>query len=245
MSNPLSQLADFIVKDQGTVPCFVPSLNKHVDFKPLTLSSQKDIIEVSVESSVGILKFNNAIFNILKKCACDGVKVEEFTTVDRVGVCIALRAALSPEYKSTDLKSTVKANEAPFNVDSLTKVFTYGAYKFYLKVPSLALDSRINSILIENYNNSKLESADKVKQLISNLYVYEILKFVNTVESNGKSFDLHTDLRASISIIEQLPGIYTNLIIKFIQDIRILEAKYATMPETGTVIDITPEFFIV
>ena len=117
-------------------------------------------------------------------------------------------------------------------------------YVFTVKNPNLVLDDRINSILINKYKNENL-SGPKLKNLISDLFVHEILKFIPKIKVNDKEVELHHDLQGAANLLEKIDSIRFVDITKYINIVRDVERSFAVIPSTGNNIDIIPEFFIV
>ena len=51
------------------------------------------------------------------------------------------------------------------------------SFNFKVEKPNLILDNKINKIILKKYESKKFDE-EKVNSLISDIYVYEILKFV-------------------------------------------------------------------
>lgn len=246
MSNTnFTDILNEINNTKATISSYAPSRKENVQLLPLTLSQQKSIIETSVDASLAALFFNNTFFKILKQ----NVKgdISKYDTVDRVQFALQLRSQLSNSYTNNGIEYNLtdvleKNNKLEYNLCESTIVS--GNYVFTVKNPNLVLDDRINSILITKYKNENLNGA-KLKNLISDLFVHEILKFIPKLKVNDKEIELHHDLQGAANLLEKIDSIRFVEITKYINVVRDLERVYAVLPGTNTSIDIVPDFFIV
>lgn len=246
MSNTnFTDILNEINNTKATISCYVPSRKENVQLLPLTLSQQKSIIETSVDASLAALFFNNTFFKILKQ----NIKgdISKYDTVDRVQFALQLRSQLSNSYTNNgveySLSDVVEKNKnLEYNISESTIVSEN--YVFTIKNPNLMLDDRINSILITKYKNENLNGA-KLKNLISDLFVHEILKFIPKLKVNDKEIELHHDLQGAANLLEKIDSIRFVEITKYINTVRDLERSFAVLPGTNINIDIVPDFFIV
>lgn len=244
-NNSFNDILNEINSSKTTFNCFSPSRKENVLILPLTLSQQKSIIETSVDASLAALFFNNTFFKILK----NNIKsdISKFDTVDRVQFAIQLRSQLSNAYSSNGqdyaLNDIVERNKTlPYDLKE-TQIISEN-YVFTVKNPNLVLDDRVNSILINKYKNENI-SGTKLKNLISDLFVHEILKFIPKLKVNDKEIELHHDLQGAANLLEKIDSIRFVEITKYINNVRDVERSFAVIPGTNTSIDIIPEFFIV
>lgn len=246
MSNQnFNDILNEINNTKSTIQCYSPSTKEQVNILPLTLAQQKSIIETSVDSTLAALFFNNTFFKILKQ----NIKgdIAKYDTIDRVNFAIQLRSQLSDIYTSNDvnysLKTVLAKNNAIRYGISETQIVSDN-YVFTVKNPSLVLDDRVNSVLINKYKNENLNGT-KLKNLISDLFVHEILKFVTKLKVNDKEINLHTDFQSAADLLEKIDSSRFTDITKYINNVRDVEKAFATLPGTETSIDIVPNFFIV
>ena len=82
----------------------------------------------------------------------------------------------------------------------------------------------------------------KISDAIGSLYVYEVVKFVNSVKINADllSFD-SIQPKDMVKIVESLPASLNSDIIKFIQDYRTKENDFLTID--GKTVTMDARFF--
>ena len=151
--------------------------NLDLEISPLNLQQQKIIIENSIQSNLSVLFFNNSFYNIIKENFAGDINTLD--TIDRVSISLSLRQKMSNEYTLDDTKlnlsDIIDKNKKPLSIDPLEIVTD--SFTFRVSKPSLVLDNKVNKLLLNKYKGKKI-TEDNVNNVISDLYVYEILKFV-------------------------------------------------------------------
>jgi hypothetical protein len=244
-NNNFNDILQEINSTKTTFEAYAPSTETTVQFLPLTLAQQKNIIETSVDSSIGALFFNNTFYKILKQNIKDDIS--KYNTIDRVNFALQLRSQLSDTYVKNDNKISLKdllAKNKTVTGNILSTEIASDNFTFVVQVPNLTLDDKVNTILLNKYRNENLNGG-KLKTLISDLFVYEILKFIVKVKINGKELDLHQDLNASANLLEKIDSIHLVKVTNYINDVRDVEKNLATFAGSSVSVDIVPDFFIV
>jgi len=244
-NNSFTDLLKEINTTKATIAAYSPSTKEDIQLAPLTLQQQKSIIESSVDSTLASLFFNNTFFKILKQNL--GGDISRFDTVDRVNFALQLRSQLSDSYEKNDTTISVNdilAKNRTIAYTPTEKQIVMDNYTFTVRTPNLVIDDKVNVVLLNKYKNETL-NGNKLKTLISDLFVHEILKFIPKLKVNDKEILLHTDLQAAANLLENIDSIKFVQITDYINTIRDTERSFATIPGTDTIIDIIPEFFIV
>lgn len=223
----------------------VPSRKNIINVKPVTLKQQRSIIETSVDGTLGVLFLNTTIHAILEQNI--GNNIDSLNTIDRVVIALALRNKLSPtvkvdnvEYKISDvIDQKIVYDIKPFKYES-------DNYIFHVSPPSLRHDNKINTLLLDKYKGRDIKK-ESIKQLIGDLYTYEISKFLEKVEikSTSSVIDVKDDPKKWIPLLEHISGDELTEITKFISIVRQKEKEFTKIPSTEAYIDIVPEFFVV
>ena len=226
---------------------FSPSNNKELQISPLSLKQQKSIIENGFSSSLSVLFFNVTFFNIIKENFIGDIK--DLNTLDRVNISLSLRQKISNEYKDEDdnvynISDVIEKNKEEIVIapkEVVTENFT-----FKLKSPNLEIDNKINKILLKKYKNKKLDDG-VINLLISDLYVYEMLKFIEEINFGETTINIQDDLDNSLKFINEINTYELKDILKYINEVRDLELNLSKIPKTDsdTNINITADFFIV
>ena len=245
MSDKVSDILSEIKNEKSSISVYCPSIGKDVDLAPLTLSQQKEIIETSSDTTLAVLFFNNVFFKILKKnCKEDFSKLN---TIDRVALTLGLRSHLKNEVEfeedgSVYINDLIERNkDLEYTIESKTVVSDN--FTFHVEAPSLNLDNTINVLLLNKYKNISIDT-NKLKNVISDLFSYEILKFIKTLQINDKEINLHDNPKEGIKIIESIEGKHFLPVTEYINEIRDEEVKYTECPKSQRKIDIVPDLFI-
>ena len=247
MSNNFNDILAEIKKVKTGLSVYVPSAGLDVQLKTLTLSQQKTIIESAVDSNLSVLFFNNTFAKILEDNLPDNLS--KYDTIDRVNFALALRSKLKDiitiedvNYNISDILAANKLITSKFT----PTIVESANFKIYVSAPTIEYDNKINSILLRKYKDETSKS-NKLKTLISDLYSYEIFKFIDKIEvkSSGNQLDLKSDIAQGIQVIESLDSSEFTGVIEQINKLRDIEKEYTRIPNTNTYIDIVPNFFVV
>ena len=247
MSNNFNEVLAEIKKVKTGLTVYAPSKGVDVQLKPLTLSQQKTIIESAVDSNLSVLFFNNTFAKILEENLSDNLS--NYDTIDRVSFALALRSKLKDQITIDDItyniSDVINANKSNTNKYQST-VTESDNFKIYIVNPTIEYDNKINSILLKKYKDETSRST-KLKSLISDLYSYEIFKFIDKIEvkSTGSQLQLKDDISQGIDLIESLDTSEFTGVIEQINVLRDLEKEYTKIPNTNVYIDIVPNFFVV
>ena len=247
MSNNFNDILAEIKKVKTGLSVYVPSASLDVQLKTLTLSQQKTIIESAVDSNLSVLFFNNTFAKILEDNLPDNLS--KYDTIDRVNFALALRSKLKDiitiedvNYNISDILAANKLITSKFT----PTIVESANFRIYVSAPTIEYDNKINSILLRKYKDETSKS-NKLKTLISDLYSYEIFKFIDKIEvkSSGNQLDLKSDIAQGIQVIESLDSSEFTGVIEQINKLRDIEKEYTRIPNTNTYIDIVPNFFVV
>ena len=204
MSDKFNDILSEIKNTRSVLKVIVPSKQVEVELSPLTLAQQKLIIETTSDTTLGVLFFNNVFYKILK----ENIKgnISDYNTVDRVNLTLALRQHLKDVIGTDDNEITVtdllERNKAlTYSIEPI--VITSGDFTFNVEAPSLDVDNFINTHLLNKYKNVTFDE-NKLKNLISDLYACEILKFIKSIKINDKEVTLHNELTPSIKVLESI-----------------------------------------
>tara|TARA_R110000803_G_scaffold58111_4_gene116325 strand:- start:1689 stop:2426 length:738 start_codon:yes stop_codon:yes gene_type:complete len=244
MSDKFNDILSEIKNTRSVLKVIVPSKQVEVELSPLTLAQQKLIIETTSDTTLGVLFFNNVFYKILK----ENIKgnISDYNTVDRVNLTLALRQHLKDVIGTDDNEITVtdlleRNKTLTYSIEPI--VITSGDFTFNVEAPSLDVDNFINTHLLNKYKNVTFDE-NKLKNLISDLYACEILKFIKSIKINDKEITLHNELTPSIKVLESIDSIHFIQVTEYINSIRDEEAKYTKYVDSEKSVDITPDLFI-
>lgn len=245
MSEKFNDILSEIKGAKKNLSAFSPSQGKDIELSPLTLAQQKLIIETSSDTTLGVLFFNNTFYKILKDNIVND-DIKKYNTIDRVSLTLALRKHLRNEVvvggEEISISDILEKNK---EIDAVVESETInsGDYTFTVEAPDLNLDNFINTHLLNKYKSVKFDD-NKLKNLISDLFVFEILKFIKKIEINGKEISLHNELVQSIKLLENIDSVHFQPVTDYINKVRDIETQFAKTVRGDKSIDITPDLFI-
>lgn len=243
MSEDFKNILDEVKGLKKKIKFYSPTKDKDYELEPLTLKQQKDILEKTMSSNLSVLFFNNILYNIIKENT--SADLTELDTIDRVSIALSFRERINNEYeingKEVLISDIIEKNRQKYTTKS--KTITVDNYKFYLKPPNIIKDNDINKILINKYKNKDEEKY--MNSLISDLYVYELSKFIVKMDINDHEFDFENNINDGISILKEIDSSVFKKVFEYISEIRDIEFKLTEIPDTKDSISLTPDFFIV
>ena len=218
-----------------TIEVFVPSLKKKVRTKPLNLKQQKDLISSALDGLKGTLDFNRT----LNKIIIENSGLSDLKIYDKLPFIVALRKhALGNKVGKIELQSILNnIKNIPLNVKDEATI-KQGTLKLTLKIPTL----REENMLLNKCEQEINTEQELLKEGIGKLYIYEILKHINTIQVDDDVIDLD-DIRIHerVKLVEKLPlSVYSKL-SDFIETINKYNTDILTVDETELAID--AEFF--
>lgn len=239
----MSDINDIIAQinaDKKKLTFYSNTKKTNIEILPLTLSQQKKIMEYSYEGYLAVIYFNSIIYDILKENVQTDAPLD---TIDRVCACIALRCHLGKEYQYEgniiDIEKHIEKNKT-IEIDIQPTTISHENIVFNVELPTLETDNKINKLLVTKYNNKKPTTS----QLISDLYVYEILKFIKSFTFNEKTINVDNNYTETLKLLYQLDTVYFDKIIEYINEVREKEQLFTNTEDTGVNFSIIPEFFI-
>jgi|TARA_R100001509_G_C4845103_1_gene208020 hypothetical protein len=218
-----------------TIEVFVPSLKKKVPTKPLNLKQQKDLISSALDGLKGTLDFNRT----LNKIIIENSGLSDLKIYDKLPFIVALRKhALGNKVGKIELQGVLNnIKNIPLNVKNESTI-KQDTLKLTLKIPTL----REENMLLNKCEQEINTEQELLKEGIGKLYIYEILKHINTIQVDDDVIDLD-DIRIHerVKLVEKLPLSVYSKISDFIETINKYNTDILTVDETELAID--AEFF--
>lgn len=239
----LSKLKDY--NDTNLVSVYVPSADKKMDFRPLSVKQQKDLIKSGLDGTLGGVTISNIIGEIILS---NSVTKYNFLVTDKFPILLALRKQAFGNIfvlKEDDTETTFDLNVI------LDKTLKYSsAYQVEIKLNDTKVAAHVDVINIENdikINNFQLEKLKKnkdgeISDTIGSLFIYEIVKFVTKIIIDTDELDLTSlPIKDRLTVIESVPVTLNNSILEYIQNFRKEELDYVTVD--GKILPIDARLF--
>ena len=237
ISNSLKELQS--VEDDSVIDVFVPSVNRLVKFKPLSVKQHHEILKCGIDGVLGSIKLST-IFN--KIIVDNSLEPVDFTVYDTEWILLKLRMA--------NVGENITIKEQTYNLNDLVrskKIFDYTdeiTYKdiiVQLAVPNIRRDIEISEACYKDFSKGNLEDR-LVSETISSMLSYEVIKFIKTVTVNDLTVNFDSITTADKrKILENLPLSINNMITNFITKYRDHEQVSYTF-EDGTALAIDGDF---
>ena len=207
------------LNETNTATIKVPSTGKNVSFKLASISQQKELLRSAFDGVDGVIQRAN----ILNKIITDNSKSDvEFLLIDKFAILIGLR--------KQSIGSDITIKEERYNLDDLpqikksdiklTDTVSVDNINVNLKVPTLKLDSEINSKLGKELAKYQ-DQEEKIKQSVDVVVSYETTKYIDSIEIGEAkvAFDGISAYERK-EIVNNLPLALNNKIIDYIGEIK-------------------------
>lgn len=228
----IADLQNLANKEQ--IKITVPSLNKEVKFKPLTVKQQKEALKASLTGVQGTVLFFNVLNSILEENCSEDI---DFTIQDRAYVMIQLRNnALGTSYKKDN---KIYDLNLPFVAitDKEDLKIEYKGISVSLEIPSLKKDTTINSKCAQEIKNKQ---AEDIGDILDVLYAYEIIKFIKEIHFNDEVINFTSlSYKEKRDIVDMLPLSLNKLILTKITAIKSYDDNYLHMDGDELTLDVS------
>jgi hypothetical protein len=225
----MSHIKDIIselqtISNEDTISIVVPSVNREVSFKTLTVKNHKDILKSTLEGVVGSIKLVSTLNNIIKHSCLEPI---DFTLYDKNYILTQLR--------KQSLGDLVRIRDNTYNLNDLPKFLfnfkfeknlSYKDIVVDLEIPTLALDTAVTdtcySVMTKLYPEDRM-----INESVSVILAYEISKFISAVSIRGNSINLNEiTVTERKSIVDNLPLVINNKLIEHITKYRNYEQSF-------------------
>lgn len=243
------------LEDKNVTDVFVPSSNKYVPCKTLNMHDQKSIIKTAIDTSSTNIEFNINVNKLLYRLMGDNATL---LVTDKPALLMSLRANnIDKEIDVESDNDRVKINLNQLiskyetiveqsSIEYKTKI-THDQLSIKLRVPDLKTDIKF---LQECKKNVKAAaSVDIVSDNISEMYVYELAKFIESVQytsSESPSAKMmntaifnNIDAKNCVEVVGMLPITINKQIVKYIKRVREFEDQFHSVGGVVVPLDAT------
>jgi hypothetical protein len=216
--------------DLFKIDVYIPSKQKTLSFKEIDAKQQKSLLNVAIDDNVYGSDFNKVFYTILKSNILgeDSSIIDELNVADRSFIGISLRNQISPDInvKFTDeITEKINLNEV------ISKFTTYKVpnsetlevkndnvtLNVNISLPNLKKELDYNEDFFKDYKKSN--NNDDIKKVISEAFIGEITKYINSVKLNENTFNFETlSTNQKLRIVEKLPSGLIQKILNKISD---------------------------
>ena len=243
VSSILSKLNE--LNNSNLVSIHVPSAKKEMNFKPLSVRQQKDLIKSGLDGALAGITISNIIGEIVLDNAVDKY---DFLVTDKLPILLALRKQAfgnifilkeGDEEIEFNLDDILK-NELNYSFDNQVEIKLANSDVIaHVDVIKIRDDIKINEYQLEKLKKNKDEA---ISETVGSMFIYEIIKFITKILIGTEELDLTTlPIKDRLTVIESVPVTLNNSILEYIQKFRKEEAEYVTI--NGKVLPIDARLF--
>lgn len=230
----LNDILKDLKKTEEKINVYIPSLKKEVEFSPLTLSQQKNIIDKITSSSFGIIDFYNSLYDVIKTSTT--ADLNTLNTIDRINIILNFRKNINPIYENIDVSKVIERNKG-IQLPDVNKTIVTDKYTFEVTVPSLVTDFKFNNYIITTYRDERT--------LLGKLLVNELSKFVTKFivnETNTVVDFSNVSIKHKFNFLEAIDSKHFKQVFEYVNQVRDAEVELVKIDDTR--IEIGPELFI-
>lgn len=256
-----------ILGNSGTYDVYIPSCKKNMKFRGITAGQQKKIIKSLLDRGDSTVTLPLEFNQVLIENAVDGPDVvkQQFMAYDR-DVAIAqlyIKSSDLTKVKQIDKRVLLNENTQEQNntyiinveafADNIADVklvesdtINIGNIDISVSPPTLAVDTIFNKLAKKSIN---FNDKEKVSVNISQFYIYEICKFINTIEVHEgttthtfSASDFVKKAEYIVEVIEKLPNNVLKRVLEYIEKVRELEKDLLTTQD-GHTLSLDTAFF--
>ena len=240
MSEVLNILKELqTVEDDSALDILVPSVNKVVKFKPLSVKQHHEILKCSIDGVTGSIKLAIILNKIIIENSLESI---DFAVYDAEWILLQLR--------KHSLGKTVTIDEKEYSLDELTKNVTdfkyshtvsYKGVDVLLTVPTLKLDIEVSDACFKDISKSASDDT-KLSETISSMLSYEIIKFIKSISVKDSIINF-SDITTTEKkkLLESIPLAINNKITEYIASYRKNEQTSYTFSD-GALLTIDGDF---
>ncbi len=249
MDDNFNSLLKQIESNKKNIVAYSPTIQGDVELKSLTVDQQSVILDSISDISLLqtnpiylIIKFNSNFNNIIKQNS-DNEVYKKMTSIDRANIIISFRKEITEEVEQDDeiinLTKILERNKT-IDVIDFNEVIEKDGFTFKVSVPTLTEDTNVNKIL-----SKKIKDNPSSGNLISDIYLYEILKFVDTIQyEEAAEVEIKKDFK-NLQLIKKINLSTLSPVIKFIEKVRSYEEEFITVPGSEEKLLLTPDLFVI
>ena len=200
------------LKEQAYYSVYVPSLRKSVNFAPLEIKHQKELLIAGSDPELAQFKFLTALNNVIRDCVVD--KTTPILVTDRPLIALTIRdKCVSNTFNyidedglslKVDLSEHIKRRKKLklLTRDKTWKV-TSDKIKLSCSIPTLTQDDMFNTYI---YNKRPTDFTGAPPSA-GDIFIGELAKFIDSIQIGEQSIDCRKLLTPTqvVSVLERLP----------------------------------------
>ena len=199
---------------QNIVKVYVPSIGGEVNFRPLTVKQQKQILSTGIDAELENLSFSNAMNDIImENCLSDKQSIK---IIDKPAILLQLRQKAVGDIVNIETEETEYKISISDQIDKVRGMKSTNNDDFTVKSDGIEITGRTPNLKVDTIYNKqftrKIKKENKGSQLtlsdvVGDIFVHEMVKYVDTITLNEHVVKLDGSLSVdqSIKLFESLP----------------------------------------
>ena len=251
--------------EKRVINIWIPSLNKGVDFKHLTLDQQKSLIKSSIQENLLKLDFSRNIYDVLLQNIADkSVDVDKLNTVDMMSIGIGYRTAdigedygfyIDETFFPVDLnKVCEKIRTIDYSDTFKPDTIISEGYHVSITVPTIKADKQMNDFLFNKYDSIP-DDSEEIKEMLADVYICEAAKYISQIDVVSEEDDPESPpvqinfstltAEQRLDVINEIPLTVLNKLVSVSDKVQEIESKILDVDLAGetTTIEINSAFF--
>jgi len=244
LDNVLSKLKE--ISSSERIQVQVLSKNSKVPFKPITAKQQKDLIEAASSGPKAAFLYPKVVNSII----LENSEEKNILTSDRSLILMSLKVnsfgpvhKIEKEGKTYELDLQKILNEFDPSTVAFNKQdsFSQGGITINCVVPSLDYENQIIDGFLKSFG-SDFENESKLQKIISDVYILEIVKYIDTIvikDTESATIDLKTlNILQKIKAVESITANLVQKAIEFVSKSKQVENKLTSQKIGDETVDI-------
>lgn len=217
---------------QNIVTVYVPSIDDEINFRPLTVKQQKQILSTGIDAELENLSFSNAMNDIImENCLSDKQAIK---IIDKPAILLQLRQKAVGDMVNINAEDTEYKISIAEQIDKVRNMKVKRKSNFTIKSDGIEITGRTPNLKIDTIYNKqftkKIKKENKGSQLtlsdvVGDIFVHEMVKYVDTITlgDNVVRMDGSLSIDQSIKLFESLPMSLSLAVAEEIKTTRELE----------------------
>lgn len=236
----ITNILNKIKKINDSKKIVLPSSNKEIEIKQITIKQQKDIKDLPKNVTLTLVNLNKTLNEIIRtNCNCN---LSDLNILDRILILFAFKSQISQTYNGVYTEQILNdALNIKYDIKPITS--KTNNFIFEINVPSLKRDNEINKYVLKNFDTQSVSIRDESELELStsktynNMIITEICKFISDLKFIDKDEEISTEwdklsIDQQVRLLEEIPASETKDIINYIENIRNKETEYLTYKTT-------------
>ena len=219
------------LNESASAAVFVPSVGQEVQFSPMSVKQQKQILSSGVDNEVENLSFMNALNDIIiTNCRDKKIKI---LTCDKPMVVLQLRKQAvgnklvvteNDQDYTINLDEHIESCKRMKGITKKTFEVNHDTITITGKIPTLTIDTQYNKHFTQAVKKAT-KTKVKITDIIGDIYVSELVKYIDTITIGEISVSSGEELSPAnaVQLFESLPLQVSNKLAEEVKKLREFE----------------------